>query len=347
MNLLYITRKYPPMVGGLEKLSFALAKEFSKNVRTTLITWGKSQKYLPYFIPFAFVKAVFLIPSKKINHIHIGDALLSPLGLALKLLFGIKTSVTVAGLDITFNFPGYQLIVPKCVAQLDKIICISSATLEECVKRGIPKEKCVVIPCGIYPEDWTVKATRKDLEKIVKTNVTNKKVLITVGRLVKRKGVYWFIEHVLPHLGRNTVYLIIGAGPEKERLQTLIRSLKLKNQVILLGKISDEQLKIIYKTADLFIMPNIKVDNNIEGFGIVAIEASSAGLPVIASDMEGISSAVIDGKTGRLLPSMDEKTYIKAITTSNHFNKDQVAQMTKQNYSWTEIGKSYINNFSL
>lgn len=346
MNLLYITRKYPPMVGGLEKLSFALAKEFSKNVPTTLITWGKSQKYLPYFIPLAFFKALILIPSKKIDHIHIGDGLLSPLGLLLKTLFGIKTSITIAGLDITFNFPGYQQIVPKCVAKLDKIICISSATLEECIKRGIPREKCVVIPCGVYPEDWVVKATRKDLETIVKRNIKNKKVLITVGRLVKRKGVYWLIENVLPHLGKNILYLVIGGGPEKDRLQVLIHSLKLKDKVILLGKISDEQLKIIYKTADMFVMPNIKVDNNIEGFGIVAVEASATGLPVIASDMEGISSAVIDGKTGKLIKSADTKAFIKTISATSMFNKNKVAEITKRNYSWEEIGKKHITSFN-
>src|ERR1700734_2865013 len=102
MNLLYITRKYPPMVGGLEKLSYALAKEFSQQTDTTVITWGKSQRYLPYFILVAFIKSLYLIPAKKIDHIHIGDGLLSPLGLALKAFFGIKTSITIAGLDITF-----------------------------------------------------------------------------------------------------------------------------------------------------------------------------------------------------------------------------------------------------
>jgi hypothetical protein len=141
MNLLYITRKYPPMIGGLEKLSYALAKEFSKNTPTTLITWGKSQKYLPYFIPLAFLKACFLIPMKKIDHLHLGDALLAPVGLLLKIIFNINTSVTVAGLDITFNFPGYQRIIPKCVARLNTIICISEATLEECVKRGICQKR--------------------------------------------------------------------------------------------------------------------------------------------------------------------------------------------------------------
>ncbi len=334
------------MVGGMEKLSYALAKEFQRNTDTTLITWGKSQKYLPFVIPYFLVKAIYLIPTKKIDHLHIGDGLLAPLGLLLKIIFGLKTTITIAGLDITFNFPGYQLVVPWCVSKMDKAFCISSATLEECAKRGIPKEKLVVIPCGVYPEDWKVTTTRKDLEKIVGQNLDGTKVLITVGRLVKRKGVYWFIENVMPQLNEKYIYLVIGDGPEKERILELIQTKNLQKRVQLLGKISDKQLKIIYNTADLFVMPNIKVDNNIEGFGIVAIEASSTGLPIVASDMEGISSAVVNGKTGFLVKSMDKNEYIKALDVLNKFDRISVSEITKRNYSWDSIGKLYIKSIN-
>jgi len=346
MKLLYITRKYPPMIGGMEKLSFALAKEFSQQTNTTLIVWGKSQKYLPYFLLMAFVKSVYLISAKKIDHIHIGDGLLSPLGLVLKYLFGIKTSITIAGLDITFDFPGYQLLIPRCVAQLNKVICISESTRKECIKRGVPEKKCYVIPCGVYPEDWVIKATRTDLEKIVGLGLKNKKVIITVGRLVKRKGVYWFIKNIIPELKSNIIYLVIGDGEEKERISNLIKNLKLDDQILLLGQISDKNLKIIYNTADLFIMPNIKIDNNVEGFGIVAIEASSTGLPVIASDMEGISSAVINGKTGNLIESMKKQQFVNAINNTHKFKRQEVTQITKKNYSWKAIGEEYIKTIS-
>lgn len=332
------------MIGGMESLSHALATEFSKLVDTTLITWGKSQKYLPLVLPYFLIRAFFLIPTKKIDHLHIGDALLSPLGLLLKIVFNVKTTITVMGLDITFTFPGYQFIIPKCVSKFDKVICISEATREECIKRGIPKEKCIIIPCGVYPDDWRANATRKDLEKIVGTELKDKKVLITVGRLVKRKGVYWFIENVLPYLDKNTIYLVIGDGPEKERIKTLVKSLNLEEQVYLLGKIPDHDLKVIYNTADLFIMPNIKVPGTVEGFGIVAIEASAAGLPVIASDLEGITNAVIEGKTGRLVESLNQKEFSNAIKQLK-LNRKEVSKITSDNYSWRVIGKEYVKAF--
>lgn len=345
MNLLFITRKFPPMVGGMERLSSALANELAQRTETTFITWGKSQKYLPYFLPLALIKALYLIPTKKIDHIYIGDALLSPLGLLLKKLFGIKTTITVAGLDITFNFPGYQLLIPQCVARLDRIICISNATLKECLKRGIPKEKCIVIPCGIYPEHFTVKATKKHLSQLVGKDLSKKKVLVTVGRLVKRKGVYWFIDRVFSRLPDNITYLIIGEGEEKENIQKLITARNLQEQVLLLGKISDHYLNIVYNTADIFIMPNIKVGNNIEGFGIVAVEASSAGLPVIASNIDGISDAVIHKKTGLLIPENNPDEMRKAIQKIN-LEKETIKKATAKHFAWEIIGERYYKEMS-
>lgn len=345
VNLLYITRKYPPMVGGMENMSAALAKEFTRLVPTTLIAWGKSQKYLPYFIPLAFMKACFFIPTKKITHLHIGDAFLAPVGLVLKVLFGVKASINIAGLDIIFTFPGYQWLIPKCVAQFDLIICISNATRVECIKRGIPANKCIVIPCGVYPEAWNTTVTRDALTQIIQENAVNKKVFLTVGRLVKRKGVAWFIQNVLPHLHKDTMYLVIGDGPESVTIQKLIKNLKLEKRVLLLGKIPDETLKIIYNTADAFVMPNILVPGTMEGFGIVAVEASSTGLPVIASDCEGIRDAVVPGKTGTLVIPGDTNTFIRVLNDLRFVNKKSIRTTTKQQYSWPIIGSQYINSF--
>ena len=154
MKLLFITRKYPPMVGGMEKVSYSLANELSGQVDTTVISWGKSQKFLPLIIPYFFIKSLFIIPKKGITHIHFGDALLTPMGVLLKLLFHKKTSVTVHGLDITFAFPGYQWIISKSLKKMDRIICASNATKYECIKRGIPDDLCIFIPWGVYPDQF-------------------------------------------------------------------------------------------------------------------------------------------------------------------------------------------------
>ncbi len=343
MKLLFVTRKFPPAVGGMEQLSAALAIEFSNLADTTVISWGGSQIYLPFFLMSAFIKSLYLIPSKKITHIHLGDALLSPLGLFLKFIFSVKSSVTVHGLDITYRLPIYQLIIPKAANKLDKIICVSLATKKECIKRGIEQNKCAVIPNGIYPSNFKINANKKDLENIIGVSLDNKKVMVTVGRLVKRKGVYWFIKNVVPCLPKNYLYLVVGEGPEKEKIIEIINKLNLHGSVLILGRIPDHELSTIYSTTDIFIMPNIKVKGDIEGFGIVALEATSYGLPVVASDLEGIKDAVIDRKNGILVHPEDKEEFIKAITkTVKILDKKSIKDFTIKNYSWHKIAKEYI-----
>ncbi len=341
MKLLFITRKYPPSIGGMEKVNYILSQELSEVVDTTIIFWGKSQKYLPLFMVYFFFKASYLIWRKKITNVHLGDALLSPLGLLLKKLFHVKCSVTVHGLDITYKLPIYQWIVPKCVSKLDKIICISKATLNECVPRGIPVEKCSVITWGVYPREFYTNANRADLEKIVGQTLTNKKVMVTVGRLVQRKGVYWFIKNVMPKFDNSYIYVVIGDGEQREAILNLINELDLSKQVLLLGKVTDDALKIIYNTADTFVMPNIKVDGDIEGFGIVALEAMSAGLPVIAANIEGIPDVGVN-----LVESGDSNGFYEAcIRSASKIPKQEIIKLIENNFQWKAIVNQYVEIF--
>ena len=80
MNILYITRKYPPITGGMEKINFHLSQILKKHANLELISWGRSQKWLPIVFPYFLLKSFRIVFTKKINVIHIGDGLLSPLG---------------------------------------------------------------------------------------------------------------------------------------------------------------------------------------------------------------------------------------------------------------------------
>jgi glycosyltransferase involved in cell wall biosynthesis len=330
----------------MEKLSYALSKEFPKQVPTTTIAWGGSQKWLPYFLPKAFIQALYVIYRKNITNIHLGDGVMAPLGLSLKVITGCKVTITICGLDITYRNWFYQWLIPRCVARLDHVIAISNATLEECVKRGVPATKCVMIPCGVYPEEFIMVATRTDLEQLIKTPLKGKKVLITVGRLVERKGVAWFVENVMPKLGNEYIYAVVGVGPEQERIATLIKDLQLENRVKLLGKISEHDLKVLYNTSDIFVMPNIPVAGDMEGFGIVAIEAASTGLPVVASKTEGIINAVIDNTTGVLIEVNQVAEFKGAILSGPRLSRKNIARATAAKFSWPSIGMTYIEALS-
>jgi glycosyltransferase involved in cell wall biosynthesis len=341
MKLLFITRKYPPSVGGMEKVSFDLSNELSKKVPTKIIAWGGSQKWLPWFITKAFFQSVYYIPRYKITNVHLGDGLLAPLGLLLKFITGVKTTVTVHGLDITFKNKIYQAVIPPALGRLNKVICVSEATQKECIKRGIPKSKTTIIPWGVYPNEFKVIATREDLEKLVGMDLKDKKVLITVGRLVKRKGVAWFVKNVMPILGQNYIYLVVGTGPELDDIKEEISANDLEKRVKLLGKVSDNNLKILYNTADVFVMPNIPIKGDIEGFGIVAVEASSAGLPIVAAELEGIKDAVLPKRTGLFFEPNDSYSSVNAIL---NVPKDRkfITENTSNNFTWDKVTNKYL-----
>ncbi|MGD9173976.1 MAG: glycosyltransferase family 4 protein [Desulfobacterales bacterium] len=343
-SFLFITRNYPPKIGGLEAYSFNLIHEFEQKNQTYKITLTKSNRHLIWFFPYSLLKALHICWKQNLTNIHLCDALLSPIGILLKLLTQAKISVSVVGLDITFHNFFYQLLIPRCVRQLDQVICISRATRDECTSRGIPSRRCTVIPIGINPNDaylpFSKEDVRHELEKKVDVSVQYRKVLLTVGRLVKRKGVAWFVEHVMPQLDARYLYLIVGAGPEKDRIQQLVARYQLEDCVFLMGKRSNAERNILLNASDMFIMPNITVPGDVEGFGIVAIEAGSCGLPVIASNLQGIRDAVLDGQSGILVEERNANAYMTAIQNMQ-LDREQIRTTVISTFNWATIYDQY------
>lgn len=355
MKILFITRKFPPSIGGMQKFSYDLYQSLAKKEKLRLIAWGKSQKWLPVILPLICIKSVYQCFKFKPDLVLLADGVLSPLGMILKKLFRVKVAITILGKDIIYKNLLYQKLIPCSIRYLDKIVCVSNSTLKECNARGVPYNKCMLIPIGIQPNEYhsnkTKSESRKKLSSVIQLDLSNKFILLTVGRLVKRKGHSWFIQNVMPLLLSNVVYLIAGDGPEKSSIKELIREKKLTDKVFLLGEVSNEQKNILYQAADLLVMPNIKVGGDIEGFGIVAIEASSNGLPVVASNIEGLKDAIINGENGFLVNSENPKAFTEKINwiMKPCFNrkswKIKAKKFTEKNYNWSVIANLYSKEF--
>lgn len=345
-KILVITRNYPPKIGGLEIFSFNLIHSFQEDSDTATfkITLSKSNLHLLWFFPVALIKSCLLLKNNNIKYVHLCDGVLAPLGFLLKWFFNTQVSVTLHGLDVTYKNPVYQLIVPKCIASLDKVVCVSHSTRHEAIKRGVPVRKCHVVLNGVNPEDFKVRMTRDEISNLVVRIsglcIGSKKVLLTVGRLVKRKGVVWFLNHVFPLLSDDQVYLIVGSGPEEIDIKKVIGKKGYEGRVKLLAGLSCSDRNILYHGVDLFIMPNIVVSGDVEGFGITAIEASICGLPVIASNLQGITDAVIDGVTGRLVAPGDVENFVRAIEILG-LDRVKVHSETVKFYAWEKCYQKY------
>ena len=344
IRLLFISRTYPPLLGGMEKFAHDFYANYHKIGEIDLLANSGGKKKLPFFL----IRVIFylIIYSRNYNVIHVYDAVLSPLVFLIRLVSKAKVSFTVNGLDIVYAHFGYQKIMPFFLKRADKVIAISRYTMEQCLLRGIPKEKLMVIPVGYDFKSIGMLSMEKQKAIMSKFGVPSdgKKILITVGRLVKRKGHAWFIEHVLVDLPSDYIYLIAGDGPEMDLLSRLVTRLDLIERVYLLGRVSDYEKESLYQDVDLFVMPNIRVKNDQEGFGIVLLEAGQYSLPVIASDIEGISDVIVNGKTGLLIEEKNARDFIDSI---REFKPDRSAILPelRSKFSWDKVTAEYFAVF--
>ena len=347
MKVLFISRAYPPVIGGIENQNYAISKWLCDvmEVKTIANTGGK--KNLPFFLPKAFFLA--WREAKSHDAILLGDGVLSVIGWMLKILTRKPVISILHGLDITYPLFLYQYLwVGFFLRRLDHLVAVSRHTKEIAIEYGLPADIISIIPNGVDdPPDIGIHYVRIDLADYLGIDLTGRKVLTTIGRLTKRKGVAWFTEFVLPKLPENFIYVVAGSGGERANILAAAEKAGVTDRIRLLGAVPDEIRIMLHRTADLFIQPNISVPGDMEGFGISVIEATLAGLPVIASRIEGLQDAVIDGKTGIFVESKDADGFRRAILSLLE-NDDayramrlSAAQTTEEQFHWNAISKRY------
>jgi glycosyltransferase involved in cell wall biosynthesis len=341
----------------MERVAYELSQQLSKISGVKLIKWGGSNKWLPLVLPCLLFKSLWTLFTADIQVVYLEDGLLAPLGLILKIFTRKPVTATIHGLDITYKNRLYQSVVPKCIRRLDRVICISDYTKKVCLNKGIPERKIRVIPDGIsdgfYIHDRRQNLKEK-LSKKLEINLENKKILLSVGRLVERKGIHWFVENVMPEIAAKEVgciHLIAGDGNFSSQVQKAIGQNNLNDSVRMLGRVDDETLKLLYNVSDIFVMPNIPVKGDMEGFGVVVLEASSCALPVIASNLEGIRDAVQDGKNGILVDHGYARGFVDRLLElleNNELRKSfgtRARKFTLDNYGWESIAQNYLDEF--
>lgn len=132
-------------------------------------------------------------------------------------------------------------------------------------------------------------------------------VVLTVGRLHPRKGqllTLQALQALAPDLRARIEYWVVG-GQSKGNYEATLRATAAEKpdlSVRFFGNIPDEELSALYDRSDIFAMTSVNLDHSVEGFGLVYLEASAHGLPVVAHDVGGVSEAVHDGVTGLLVP---------------------------------------------
>lgn len=363
LRVLFLSRAFPPIIGGIENQNAGLVQYLVKQAEVKTIANTRGKKFLPFFIPYATIRALFLM--RRYDALLLGDGVLGPLGAFVSIFYPQKTFVSVIhGLDVTyakkkgFLSAIYRAINIPSLKLLDRLIMVGNETIEQAVSVGIDRKHCVFIPNGIDPDALYKHIDRSELDKLLGVSTKDKQVILRVGRFVRHKGVLWFLENVLPKLPEKYIFVGAGGVPEKKTAgdsniyplcQKAIKKLGLEKRAFLFPNIAQEDLVTLFNTCDLYVSPNIPVPGSLEGFGINLLEATSCEKVVLASNHEGLKDAIHEGKNGFLLPPADADAWIAKIQELGDKDADFLDTFGKnarvytiENFSWDGIATRYV-----
>lgn len=363
MKILYISHLHPPKgkplksIGGMQNVSmqFVDAIRRRKDVEIDTIIMQASWRFISVKTFFFLLSLLWRIPSK-IKKGKPDIVLFSSMVTAgvLPLLFKKPDVPFVTinhGQDVTLPFTPYQWYVPSVFKKLDGVISVSTATRNASIHRGMDPDKGVALSNGFdmqalkqLPEK---EEARRMIAKEFSLNLSGKKLLLSVGRQVKRKGHEWFLKEAFDKIESDIIYLIVGDGPEHENILKARENSDQKEKIVIVGKQPKSMLDACYSAADLFIMPNIPVDGDMEGFGIVLLEANRANVPAIAADLEGIKDVIEQGVNGYRIPHREADQFAQKIDYVLERELDDLSVKSKQyvqdNFSWDMVVERYIS----
>lgn len=250
---------------------------------------------------------------KRPDVIHIGEYNISGLAaLVAYKLFKIPYVLYTYAEEISYlgTRPLHNKLFLLVLKNAEAVITVSEYTRDLLTGRGADPARIH----KILPAVGQQKITNSSSEEIeltrAKFGLNRKKVLLTVGRLVERKGHDVLIK-ALPTIIQSyptTQYVIVGTGPQENLLQKLVSEMLLDSHVTFVGRVDDRELGNLYEICEIFIMPHRLIASTMdtEGCPTVFLEAGAHGKPVIGGNAGGVADAILHGKTGYIVDGTDE-----------------------------------------
>ncbi|MGF6712053.1 phosphatidylinositol alpha-1,6-mannosyltransferase [Luteibacter sp. W1I16] len=338
-HVLLITRNLPPLRGGMERLNLQLARELNQGGSLDVVGPEGCRgelpdgvtaiecrlKPLPIFLFSALFGAMRAVLRRRPSFVMAGSGLCAPFAWIAARLSGARAAVYLHGLDIVVDSAVYRNLWLPFIRHCDVCVVNSKNTAELAVAAGISSERIRIVHPGVdlpqeFPHGSTIDSFRRD------KGWGGRRVLLSVGRLTERKGLVEFIEYVLPLIVERypDILLAVVGNDAPDALRRVARSVRtsvevavsalgLERHVVMHGELNDEDLKRAYAAADVAIFPVRDIPGDVEGFGMVAIEAAAHGLPTVAFAVGGVPDAVSNGISGFLVKPGDYPGFVDAI----------------------------------
>lgn len=347
-KILLLTNDFGPRAGGIETFIIGLLERIPRG--EVLVYTSKQdghEEYDQYWLdnfgvevlrdktkillpsPRVIRKIRRLIREKKIEVIWFGAA--APLALSARWLRIGETKKLVAlthGHEVWWSkIPPFSMLMKEMAKHVDHFGYLAEYTANA-LARVIPRNKLIKIVPGIDIKHFTP-------HKVEKVRPT----IISVGRLVHRKGQDRLVEalSIVKAAIPDVELIFIGEGPYRSELNRLVKKYNLESSVRFIGRVDYKELPKYFSLGDVFAMPsrNRLLGLEVEGLGIVYLEASACGLPVIVGDSGGAPDAVIEGETGYLVNGNDvERIAARAIELLT--DRELRSRLGQRGRTWVE-----------
>ncbi len=369
---LLVTRNLPPLIGGMERLLWNVSVALSSNLGLTVIGPKGCGKHLPekvktlevpvqplsIFLGTTFIRALKEAISIKPDIIFAGSGLTAlPCWFAARVVRA-RLVTYFHGLDVEANHPVYRRLWHPVFRKCDLAIANSNFTKDLLEEIGLHQERIRIIHPGVDIPDWKDKDKRA-LSFRKRYGLGNSPFMLYVGRITPRKGLYPFVRKILPKIlkeipearlvviGDEPRQAVLGVSNLTEKIKQALEQAGISDNVLFLGSRAqnDPELSDAYFAADVLVFPVQEQPGDNEGFGMVAVEAAAHGTPTVVFNAGGVSDAVRDGVSGRVIIKGNAADFARAVmdvlANLDRFDCDKLMHFANA-FSWKRFGRQLM-----
>ncbi len=298
-------------------------------------------------------KTTELFETERFDLIHAHDWVVGRAAVELKNRLGLPLISTIHATEIgrggslDGEYRGKVRDIERLlVEQSDGIICCSNYMLDHIQHvLGAVKTKVRVIPNGVESSRFN---GGRQPQLILAGIPEDRKIILYVGRIVREKGIFTLLDALekLRKQGKDVSLVFVGEGPLKEDLAKEVLRRKLNDRVTLAGFVDEKKLVSLYNSSDVFVLPS-----HYEPFGMVVLEAMASRIPVVVSDVGGLSEIVEDGVTGVKVPAYNPSALAEGILRVledrelSEQLKENAYRAVQERYRWDMIAEKTIEAY--